>query len=233
MPIPSGEAKEFLPKRQSGSPLSLKQFSGRIDRTWRISSYTSLISGRTPDHEMADHDALRKTDDLRRKELLYSRMDTLAPAGDGEENAARSILAFPRGSTAGIFFHDIFENLDFSLNDPAIYRELITEKLKKHGFALTWQASVLEMIQQVRAVPLKSDRKDGFMLSSIPMKKRLNELAFFFPLATIGPGKIKKIFMENTNQELLSGFSEQWDRLVFSPTRGFMRGYIDMVFECA
>jgi exodeoxyribonuclease V beta subunit len=63
------------------------------------------------------------------------------------------------------------------------------------------------------------------------MEKRLNELAFFFPLARVTPDGIKQVFMERGGSDLLPGFPEQLGRLVFSPTRGFMKGYIDMVFE--
>jgi len=111
-----------------------------------------------------------------------------------------------------------------------IQRELVTSKLKEHGFALTWQDPILKMIEQLRTVSLKSDQKN-FVLSSIAMKKRLNELAFFFPLASVNSDGIKQVFVENAGCDLLPGFPEQLDRLVFSPTRGFMRGYIDMLFE--
>jgi exodeoxyribonuclease V beta subunit len=228
--IPPAGAQEILPPKKPDLPLFLRQFSGRIDKEWRISSYTSLISGRTPDHEMPDHDALERVVEPDHENGPFSNQDKTAPTRGGEEYADLSILSFPRGAAAGIFFHDLFENLDFIIDDIAPCREMTVEKLKEHGFALTWQEPVLEMIQQVRTVPLESGRSD-FTLSSVPMKKRLNELGFFFPLARIDPGRIRQVFMENSSQELLEGFPEQLDRLAFAPTLGFMRGYVDMVFE--
>ena len=38
--------------------------------------------------------------------------------------------SFPAGTQAGNFFHDIFENIDFSKNE---HRDVIEAQLKKHG----------------------------------------------------------------------------------------------------
>jgi exodeoxyribonuclease V beta subunit len=181
---------------------------------------------------MPDHDALEPAVEPVREDRFASRLDAPDSPKDSDENYQPSIFSFPKGAAAGIFFHDIFENLDFSIDDPSAVKELISQKLKEHGFAFSWQKPVLEMIQHLRGVSLTLGT-DDFALASIPMQKRLNELAFFFPLARIDSGRIKQVFMENANQELHRGFPEQLERLIFSPTRGFMRGYIDMVFEHA
>jgi exodeoxyribonuclease V beta subunit len=59
----------------------------------------------------------------------------------------------------------------------------------------------------------------------------MNEVEFYFPLLNVNPERIKTVFADNAGKASLMNFSQQLDRLVFAPARGFMKGYIDMLFE--
>jgi exodeoxyribonuclease V beta subunit len=226
--IPAATTQKFTLKKAANRPLALKAFSGRIDKTWRISSYSSFVFGKAPNHEMPDRDALGAPFEFLGEARLFGGPN--APAEYENGSVEQTIFSFPKGAAAGIFFHDVLEHSDFTVQDAAVQRELVADKLKEHGFSSTWQDPVLKMIQQLRTVPLKPGRKD-FTLSSIPLQKRLNELSFFFPLSRVGPERIKQVFAQNAGSRFSARFPEQLDRLVFSPTMGFMKGYIDVVFE--
>jgi exodeoxyribonuclease V beta subunit len=80
------------------------------------------------------------------------------------------------------------------------------------------------------AVPLDPARKD-FTLSRISHADRLNELEFYFPLKSISPRTLVDLFPKEIEFPMTADFSEQIERLDFAPLRGFMKGFIDMVFR--
>ncbi|MDO9586095.1 MAG: 3'-5' exonuclease, partial [Syntrophales bacterium] len=52
---PAGEA--LLPRYEAGGKLTFREFSGRIDRSWRIVSFSSLVSERQHNAELPDYDS--------------------------------------------------------------------------------------------------------------------------------------------------------------------------------
>jgi exodeoxyribonuclease V beta subunit len=86
------------------------------------------------------------------------------------------------------------------------------------------------MIGKVLAVPLQPG-KNGLTLSSIGMKDRLSELEFYFPLKPITPKKLKTIFAEHGGPEITGDFPSQIENLNFLPAQGFMKGFIDLIFQ--
>ena len=197
-------------------PLTCREFSGDIDRSWRISSFSSLISGQPRGAELADRDAISLPDSYNQMALEESTLEE-EPSG---------IFAFPGGTKAGTFLHDILEHLDFAQKDTSPMEKLVTEKLDVYGFEPTWQETICRMIQKVLSVPLEPSRKD-FTFSRIRNADRLNELEFYFPLQSISPKKLAGLLRSCFS----SHFPEHIERLHFAPVRGFMKGFIDMVFQ--
>ena len=67
-------------------------------------------------------------------------------------------------------------------------------------------------------------------LSRIRREDRLNELEFHFPLKTLSPGVLRAVFEGHGGPDLPREFPEAMDRLDFSPVKGFMKGFMDLVF---
>ncbi len=125
----------------------------------------------------------------------------------------KHIFNFPRGARAGNFMHALFENLDFTQPDD----ELIENQLTNFGYSVEkWQETIMNLVDNVLNTPLEPQQPD-FTLSCISRDKRLNELEFYYPMAEITPNGLETEF----------GF----EHLEFTPVRGFMKGYIDMIFE--
>lgn len=218
MPTEAGEELSPLPGEEV--TLQCRKFSGKIDRRWHISSFSSLVSGQPHGAELADRDVISLADDYDQK-------------GFGEpivEERPSGIFAFPRGTKAGIFFHDIFEHLDFAQNDTAPMRQLLADKLREYGFESRWQESLYDMLHSVLSVPLDPNIED-LTLSRIPNQDRVNELEFYFPLKSISSKKLKNIFAKHIGYAFSADFPERIERLDFAPVRGFMKGFIDMVFQ--
>jgi exodeoxyribonuclease V beta subunit len=187
-----------------------KGFAGRIDRTWRISSFSALVSDRPDIQEGTDYDSLPGPE------------DPLAPM---EKPAG--IFAFPKGAKAGTFLHDVFEHLDFFNATALSAKDLVAEKIDQYGYDPSWSETVCDMVGKVLTVPLDPEQQD-FRLSRVRMEDRLNELEFYFPLKVLAPETVGKILAGgNLRQEI----PETMERLSFSPCRGFMKGFMDMVFR--
>ena len=218
MPTAAGEAYVPLPDKKE--TLACRKFSGKIDRHWRISSFSSLVSSQPHGAELADRDVIGKPDGY---DLEGSEKPVI-------EEAASGIFSFPRGTKAGIFLHDVFEHLNFKEEKSRAIKELITGKLKEHGFESIWEDAIYHMIQKVLSVPLDPDI-EGFTLSHIPDQDRINEMEFYFPLRPISSKILKTIFAAHARSQWCTGFPERIERLQFSPIRGFMKGFVDMVFR--
>jgi len=239
MPTETGEKYSPLPEKEE--VLSSRTFSGTIDRQWHISSFSSLISGQQYSAELADHDAISLSARALQWQAGHDLWD-LKEAGrpdsysqkDFEESVIEEeppgIFSFPRGTKAGTCLHDIFEHLDFVQKDTPVIEQLIANKLIEYGFELTWQETLYDMIHKVLSVPLEPERND-FTLSHIPSHDRINELGFYFPLKSISTKKLNNIFAKYTGPDLSTDFPERIERLDFNPVRGFMRGFMDMVFQ--
>ena len=128
----------------------------------------------------------------------------------------QGIHAFPGGMRAGTCLHLILEELDFAdFSQP-----LVTRKLSDFRFE-TFAEVVCDSLEKTLRVPLG---EDGFTLSQIPRGSRLSELEFTFPITALTTSRLRKVFQVD---ELPLAI----DRLQFAPTNGFMKGFIDLVFE--
>ena len=233
MPAEQGRAYSPLPVREE--TFSCRTFSGTIDRQWRILSFSSLVSGRKHSDELPDRDTLRSPDTYDQED--FEERDTREPVLD--------IFSFPKGAKAGTFLHDVLEHLDFAEAEPAVVNALIVEKLREYRFESHWLDIIRGTITTVLNAPLDPGSED-LRFSCIQNRDRLNELEFYFPLKPISPEKLERLFQANMGNQLVTdgslrttaadpryrgGPSETIERLQFSPTRGFMRGFMDLVFQ--
>jgi len=195
--------------------LVLKKLSRPISTDWRIASYTYLISGATGHNETIERDIdLQEdvviTDHGTIDEMVDSRLD---------------MFSFPRGRHPGICLHKIMECLDYSSNDRTYIEKLVGEKLLEYGFDRKWIGPIYSMIDNVLNVPLEHDN-GSIRLSLLNKGDWLNELRFFFPIDRINTKVLEDVFKGNYDD-----FTKRLSLLGFRPARGFMLGYIDMVFS--
>jgi exodeoxyribonuclease V beta subunit len=146
-----------------------------------------------------------------------------------------ALAEFPRGAKAGNFFHDVLENLDFMA--PAEDREaLLDAKLSAYGYPReTWSEPVRRALHGVLETPLRAD-DPTLRLGSVSNARRRNELEFILPTAGGEHGDAMALTRERLSalfrshgEGLPPGYPEQVDRLGFSPLRGFLKGFIDLV----
>jgi len=219
VPLPK-ETPILPPLRPATSPdLSARSLREGIDRSWGIASFSSLISnrlhaGETPDYDSQTH--------------LPPEADGRAEEAPGPGEPA-GLQGFPGGTRSGTCLHAIMESLDFMDADPSSRSEAILEGLRYYGFDPALEETVRSMVSNVISTPLDPERRD-LRLDNIPKKDRLNELSFFFPLNPVTPELLGEVILPHTGGMPMKSLPEQIGRLRFSPIRGFMRGFVDLVF---
>ncbi|MBW2562975.1 MAG: UvrD-helicase domain-containing protein, partial [Deltaproteobacteria bacterium] len=163
--LPSENHLKYKPVVEKEEKYYCRKFNGKIDRKWKISSYSSLVYDKIQDHELPDHDSIYmpkfKTTDSHIGFQNLSRQFE-----ESDDPGKNDIFSFPKGAKPGIFFHDIFENIDFKQDLADVKESLITDKLHEYGFDLKWKNVVCDMINNVISTPLLEDRKD-LVLSSV------------------------------------------------------------------
>lgn len=219
MPLPSEEiGSEAV--HPATVPLTARTLSGMPDPEWRVSSFSSLISGHVQSPDTSDRDMASPED---------PEVDMGAVPESGEIDPW-SIFAFPRGARAGLCLHDVLEHLDFTEVHGAQTETLVEQKLSEYGFEPGWKTALGQMILKVMAVPLTAGTK-RFTLSQIPLTRRLNELAFTFPLRRVTPKTFRQLFQTHPIKQMPESTPQWIEGLEFSPAKGFMKGFMDLVFE--
>ncbi len=178
--------------------LEARKFPGRVVASWRGVSFSAIVHG----SGYGPHPA--------------------AAGGDGA--GERGLDGFPRGTRAGLFFHSVLEEIDFS--DSSGWAETVARLLGAYGFSGDWAGAVLDMLGRLVDMPLGPG---GERLALVRPESRLSELEFLFPCG-FSPAGLASLF-STVERGWAGGFSERVARLPEERLAGFMRGFIDLVFE--
>ncbi|MGD8763925.1 MAG: exodeoxyribonuclease V subunit beta, partial [Desulfobacteraceae bacterium] len=222
LPLPTASERAYSRPKEQAERLSCRNFLGNIDHSWKISSYSSLVSSQAADIDLPDYDSHPAAV----SHSLLPLSDDVDLPGDRRFD---SIFSFPAGARAGIFFHNLMEHIDFAVSSQTKIKEIVALKLQEYGYEKEWQKTIYSVIVNVLKAGLPPDRKE-FSLSEISQSHRINEMEFYFPLNPIKPQILQKVFKDESNGRLGSEYSRKLAKLGFAPGTGFMKGFIDMVF---
>ncbi|MEX1201348.1 MAG: exodeoxyribonuclease V subunit beta [Methylophaga sp.] len=182
-----------------------KPFKGHIAEPWRIGSFSLLSRGHIS--EQPDYDA-----------------DLVMPDESTTAQAAWDRFGFLRGRQAGNFLHKCFENIRFQADTSEI-ADTVKRLLPQFGISEDWTMPVSDWLFSVLNTPLSAD---GPKLADIAPSQRIDEMAFYFPVAGLNTAGLKQLLTQTPAdsiwQALLNGIS-------FPRLDGFMKGFIDLVFE--
>ena len=200
-------SRRYSGEGRNGEVLTARSFPRQIFSSRRLTSFSALTAGIESD--LPDYDA-------HTSEMLSQRGQ---PPCD--------IFSFPRGARAGSSLHDIFEHLDFTQAEPAVLAPLVETSLQGYGFSSDWQPVISNMVSQVLDTPLDGD---NLRLREIAKVQRLNELEFCFPLSALSGHALQRVLIDH-------GFGQHQvleqaiRRLDFKHIQGFLKGFIDLIFE--
>jgi len=258
--LPGGDGAA-LPALDSAGQRPRAQRPPQLSAGWRIGSFSALLSGAAHERAAQDHDAsalpaaeIRLLAGEEPDGALDSRASplprTLPLQGAGlqaaspQPVAADDILRFPRGPAAGDCMHAMFEAADFT--DPASWEAAIARALAAHPQRLAdegWRARggaaaragedggaarlarmLRGLLADVLATPLLAadEACAALRLDSVPNGRRLVELGFHLPAPVLGAAQLNA---------WLAARGYGVPRLAFADLDGYLKGFIDLVFE--
>lgn len=126
---------------------------------------------------------------------------------------------FEKGKISGLFFHNIFEILDFT---QPIDQKWLKLKLEKYHFNVKWTAIIQNWIHTIINTPLNNE---NFTLSKITPDNKKTEVKFYLPINTyVTPQKLNFLCKNHDPLSLRS------PNLNFSKIKGMLTGIIDLIF---
>ena len=205
--LPALTGPLYRPPVTDNIQFNARHFAGFSQQQWRVGSFSAL----TVQHgaELPDHDGLSWTE--------------TQPSTTGATE--HTIFSFPRGARAGSCLHKLFEEWEFTNQDNKALHSKAEDILQQHGFSIDWANVVTAMVRHVLNVPLSDDLK----LSQISSQQCLVELEFYYPLAHLEAKQFSDLLL--LHGELPESFVEAVSNLSFPTLQGYMKGYIDLVFE--
>ena len=201
-----------LSKGMSYAP-QLRTFTGTIDTSWRVSSFTSFSR-----HEQK-HSELPDRDEPQGGSIEFS-------AANGEQ----SIFTFPRGAQAGIFMHWIFEKLDFAAYTEESVSNLVEKGLDRYSYPQEWLPHITAMVLNVVTTSFGSGNK-AFTLGNLRPGCWITEMEFYFPLRFVTSALLGETLARHDVHLGGVDLAAHAGELEFRPVKGMLMGFIDMVFE--
>ncbi|MCP5418772.1 MAG: exodeoxyribonuclease V subunit beta [Chromatiaceae bacterium] len=195
--------------------LRARVFHRQLHNNRRMTSFSALANRHAsielPDHDSGDH-------------------GEAAALGSFETASTEEldIFRFPRGARAGSALHAVFERLDFTTCTRMQLASLVEDQLAGHGIDAQWCQVVCAMVERVLDAPL--DPAQEIYLRQVAVEHRLVELGFYFPIDRINGAGLSRLLLQHgfAGDEVLR---QALQRLDFSDIQGFMKGFIDLVFE--
>jgi exodeoxyribonuclease V beta subunit len=180
-----------------------------IAPAWRFSSFSGLSSDAKGEGAASDHDA-RIADASKR---IGAPPPDIAP---------HDILRFPRGRSAGECLHSILESVDFTA--PGGWNEAIAHSLSEHPQSLAGEQAPLltRMAAGMLADVMNTTLPEGIVLGALPDARRLTELEFSLPVPRVSAHALNAA---------LRSLGYDVPRLAFRDLEGYLKGFIDLVFE--
>jgi exodeoxyribonuclease V beta subunit len=183
-----------------------KAFDRVLRQQWWVTSYSRLAanSEQAANTDLPDHDTATQP-----KYGVESPTE-LAPG------SSLTRFIFKKGAKAGNFIHDVLEISDFTRGvEPTMLRA----KMEQHGIANGLLDELLEWFDQVLSAPL-----DGFSLASLQMSSTLRELEFLMRINDADSNALEGLLHSH-------GYLVEGQALTFDQINGYLKGFIDLVFE--
>jgi len=210
--VQASGAAGATPAKDPAMDLGCRTFAGRIHMPWRITSFSALVSGRAHEAEVQERDS-----DAHVTEVLP----------DGELPAAPVL---PPGANTGTMLHAVLERFAFGRIRSPELETLVAETLAAHQIDLACGSAVIDMVCRSAVQPL-STPFGTFCLADTQPERRVSEMGFHLPLTHTSARGLQELFSRRRIAQVPESFADTLGRLVFSPVHGFLKGFIDLVFE--
>ena len=211
--IPTSAGTPITVRSTAAESLAALALPQSIAQPWRMTSFSALLHASQRPHIGRDRDARPSM-----APVFRAAPPTSSPVDD--------IVRFPRGPGAGDTLHAILENIDFS--DPSDWSRIIRRGLQSYPQTLAdtpaaqqlvrQEKMVRQMLQQLVQTPLTPHVK----LADVKPTHCLAELGFNLPANEIDAQRLNQLLQQ-------AGYL--MSSLDFKRVSGYLKGYIDLVFE--
>ncbi|MDX2052344.1 MAG: exodeoxyribonuclease V subunit beta [Polyangiaceae bacterium] len=225
-PGPAEPYVSFEAPRQTGEALKLSRV---LASHFRSSSFSGLTKGASV--------RLAPTVELGRDWDDEGEAPSAVVSASGTGGLV-TLEQFPRGARPGTLLHSVLENLDFSEVAPDKIQAVAAPFLELTGLSTVALGPALGRgLSEVLQTPLL-DSPNTLTLAKLDQKKRLNELEFTLPVHAEGQRRLTPRDLASVlelgagkNAPIPKHYPSELGRLNFVPLEGFLRGFIDLVFE--
>lgn len=210
-PLILEEGKALVPPVEQLPALSARTLNRTLESHNRVTSFSALASHQE-NVELPDYDAVPAPAEM---EPVPTRSEP-------------TVYTFPRGAQAGSCLHAILEELDFNASTRDDLERTVEEKLNRHGFSSDWVEVVAVTIERVLTTPL--DDSGTLRLQTVQQEQRLSEMEFYYPVAQVKAESLRTLLLRHDFAPR-GPLRQAVEQLDFGEVQGFMKGYIDLVFE--
>jgi exodeoxyribonuclease V beta subunit len=229
--VSADDPPPYRPDETAPSALAAREASRELSQSWRMSSFSALVASRDRlgqrAEEGVDHDAQEVADDG----------EGAAPivGGTAVPRSPRILLdEFPGGARAGQLVHDVFEHLDFGADDATI-AAVIEKRSRRHRLPKASLAPLGTAIRDVLDAPLLAAPGAALRLASVESARILREMPFTMPVAqtrarALDAAALAEAF-ETLGSPAARAYAPVLRRIGFPELRGYLTGFIDLVFE--
>ncbi|MCJ8500555.1 exodeoxyribonuclease V subunit beta [Desulfatitalea alkaliphila] len=214
--LPEAGAATFDDCKGAPVRLTRRTFARTFDGGWRVASFSAMTADHSPGvSDPADRDDVPSA---------------TAPAADYALDFRR-LADFPKGTAAGLFFHDLLEHWDFTQGPGAPRTALVNATLAAHGFDARWAEVVDRMLSHLAAAPLPTaPQTKPLRLADVPRGRRMDEMDFYLPLNRVSPERLQSCFAAHGRPHMADLPVDPLERLTFASMHGYLRGFIDALF---
>jgi exodeoxyribonuclease V beta subunit len=232
--------------RSVSKVLAARQLSSRVRPRRRTDSFSSLtqnearLGSEDADERDHDQDALR--------EELAERAPKLELEPVPEPRERILLDGFPHGAHTGNFFHEILEEIDFKNVTRPVLEDVVAKKLSAFGLVTDLGEELRSRYREQSVLSIESALTTPLVpattarLCDVPLERRRSELEFRLPVALSASGRAHErerltsrrlalAFSEHRSDAIPRFYADRVARLGFQGLRGFLKGYVDLVFE--
>ncbi|MBV1776133.1 exodeoxyribonuclease V subunit beta [Burkholderiaceae bacterium DAT-1] len=203
-----------------------REFKGRIDRQWWLSSYSSLIANV---HHVSPHEPVNS--------ILPERMDDPSPAFTSELESIKEtpdlfapphLHDFPRGNHAGVFLHDLFEwmslqGFDRIPQQSSLLLTYIESRCKVRDWQ-DWAPRLHDWLLHVIGLPMSLPDGSVLPMSALSRQTARAEMEFWLPVGNLSYAQLDAL----VSAAIWPG--EPRPALDSQHTHGMLKGFIDLSF---
>lgn len=238
---PTRRGKRYRPAVETRAGLSARTFTRSLDEPSRVASFTALSRTSEPfgGHKKRPTGEPSALDEGPDRDIgdVFRDLDELVEGSAHIEASVDSVVPLadvPAGADVGQCMHDILEHATFDA-DPAHFISLAQTHGPRHGLDDAHHESLgLGLHGATRAkFTLPGTAEESTFSLSLVTDRCHRELEFVFPVGAVRRPLHRARLAEAISESgiLPSEYVHTLHALEFAPLHGFMKGFIDLIFE--